>query len=83
MVLAACFFSLLFNGFGQYNAGVMKVVLLRHLHSDVTVTTWLTSYYAGAFALTGWLMTQTLQSLALRPDRLVDDTDIAVTGPSP
>ncbi|XP_076450310.1 monocarboxylate transporter 13-like [Babylonia areolata] len=53
VVLASAFFSLLLNGYGQCHAGVLKVALLNHLNSDVKITTWLMSYYAGSFALTG------------------------------
>ena len=53
VVLTASFFNLFLTGFAQYQAGVMKVALIRHLDYDVSVATWLMSYYAGAFALTG------------------------------
>ncbi|XP_076450314.1 monocarboxylate transporter 13-like [Babylonia areolata] len=52
VVLASAFFALLLNGHGQYHAGVLKVAMLSHLNTDVKITTWLMSYYAGSFALT-------------------------------
>ncbi|XP_076450316.1 monocarboxylate transporter 13-like [Babylonia areolata] len=53
VVLASSFFSLLLNGYGQYHAGVLKVAMISHLNTDVKITTWLMSYYAGSFALSG------------------------------
>ncbi|XP_070200785.1 monocarboxylate transporter 13-like isoform X1 [Littorina saxatilis] len=51
VILASSFCSLLLAGFAPFNAGVMKVVLLRHMNSDVIATTWLSAYYSGASAL--------------------------------
>lgn len=52
VVLAASFFTLFLTGYANYHVGVMNVALLRHLGGDVSLTTWLMSYYAGSFALT-------------------------------
>ena len=56
VVLASSFFSLLLNGFMQYQAGVMSVMLTRQFPHDVTSITWLVAYYSGAFALWGKIM---------------------------
>ncbi|KAL8569114.1 hypothetical protein ACOMHN_055030 [Nucella lapillus] len=51
VVLAASFCSILMTGYAQYHVGVMKMALMRHLDSDVSLNTWLMSYYASSFAL--------------------------------